>query len=151
MKRMKTFATYLVVFILFFVLSRVLIFIGLNNTYNSIDLKGSVPEGVQITSAKATSVNGEIKGNVSLSDENSSKYVKFNFYSDIDSLAGSYYLTPSELENGNFEFYFKLNYIESYSIELTDEKPEPVSLENFSSEQFKSTVILSSLILLMFL
>ena len=150
MKRLKTFATYLIVFILFFVISRVLIFIGLNNTYNNIDLKSSVPEGISIRSAKATSVNGEIKGNIS-SEEISTKYVKFNFYTDIDSYAGSYYLTPAELENGNFEFYFKMNYIESYSVELTDENPEIVVSDDFSSEEYKSHVIVAALVLLMFL
>lgn len=149
MKRLKTFAIYALLIILFFVFSRIMIFIGLNNTYNSISLKGSTPQGVSISSAKATSVNGEIKGTIS--KELTSKYVKFNFYSDIDTLMGSYYLTTSELENGDFEFYFKLNYIESYSIEMTDEKPEPVHLDDFSSEQFKGYVIISALVLLMFL
>ena len=150
MKRLKTFATYLVVFILFFVLSRVLIFIGLNNTYDNISLKGSTPQGVSISSAKATSVNGEIRGKIS-SEELNSKHLKFNFYTDIDTLAGSYYITPSELENGNFEFYFKLNYIESYSIEITDEKPETVVSESFSPEKYENHVVLTSLILLIFL
>ena len=126
-----------------------MIFIGLNNTYNSIELKGTIPQGVSINSAKATSVNGEIKGTVS--EELNSKYLKFNFYTDVDSLAGNYYVEPNELENNNFEFYFKLNYIESYSIEITDEKPENTNFENFSTEEFKSSILLSSLILLLFL
>ena len=149
MKRLKKFGIYLLCFVLFFVFSRVLIFIGLNNTYDNIKLNGTMPEGVSISSAKATSVNGEIKGNIS--DELASKYVKFNFYTNINTLAGSYYITPSELENGNFEFYFKLNYIDSYSVEITDEKPEPVHLDSFSVEQFKGYLILSAFVALMFI
>lgn len=149
MKRLKTFATYILVLVLFFVFSRVMIFIGLNNTYDNINVKGTIPEGVSISSAKATSVNGEIKGKIS--EELNSKYIKFNFYTDIDSLAGSYYVTPLELENGDFEFYFKLNYIESYSIEITDEEPEPLNLDCFSLQEFKGYVILSALIALMFI
>ena len=149
MKRLKTFAKYILWLVLFFVFSRVIIFIGLNNTYNSIDIKGDIPQGITINSAKSTSVNGEIEGSVS--NELSSKYIKFNFYTDIDSLAGSYYITPSELENGNFEFYFKLNYIESYSIELTDEKPETVQLDSFSKQEFTGYAILSALFILMFI
>ena len=149
MKRLKTLATYIFMFVAFFIFSRIIIFIGLNNTYENIKLKGTLPEGISISSAKATAVNGEVNGNVS--EELSSKYIKFNFYTDIDTLAGSYYITPSELENENFEFYFKLNYIESYSIELTDEKPEPVSLNSFSDEQFKSHLILAAFVALMFL
>lgn len=149
MKRLKTFATYILLIILFFIFSRIIIFIGLNNTYSNIAAKEAIPEGVSISSAKATSVNGEIKGNIS--KDINSKYVKFNFYSDIDTLMGCYYITPSELENNNFEFYFKLNYIESYSVELTDEKPEIADLDNFSSEEFKKYVILSAFFALMFI
>jgi len=149
MNRLKTFAKYILWLVLFFVFSRVLIFIGLNNTYESINIKGDIPQGVSISSAKATPVNGEIKGNIS--DEIKSTYVKFNFYTNIDTLAGSYYITPSELENNNFEFYFKLDYIESYSLEFTDEKPEQTDLESFSTKEFKGYLILSALITLMFI
>ena len=149
MKRLKTFSLYILLIVSFYIFSHVMIFIGLNNTYNSIELKGTIPQGVSINSAKATSVNGEIKGTVS--EELNSKYLKFNFYTDVDSLAGNYYVEPNELENNNFEFYFKLNYIESYSIEITDEKPENTNFENFSTEEFKSSILLSSLILLLFL
>lgn len=149
MKRLKTFATYALCIIIFFILSRVLIFIGLNNTYESIQLKDSLPQGVSISSAKATSVNGEVKGTIS--EDLNSKYVKFNFYSDINTLAGSYYLAPSELENGNFEFYFKLNYIESYSVEITDEKPETVNFDSFALQEFKGYLILTAFVMLMFI
>ena len=76
MKRLKTFAMYILLIVLFYIFSRVIIFIGLNNTYNSINVKENIPDGISITSAKATSVNGEIKGKVS--ENLNSKYVKFN-------------------------------------------------------------------------
>ncbi len=149
MKRLKTFATYILLFVLFFIFSRVIIFIGLNTSYNSIALKGTIPEGVSIKSSLATSVNGEVKGTIS--ESLNSKYVKFNFYTDINTLAGSYYLSPTEFENENFEFYFKLNHVDSYSVEITDEAPEQVYTDDFSLEQYKSTVLLSALILLCFI
>ncbi len=149
MKRLKTYAIYILILVLFFVFSRILIFIGLNNTYKNIEIKQPIPEGLSISSAKATSVNGEVKGKIS--EELNSKYVKFNFYTDIDTLAGSYYITPSELENGNFEFYFKLNYIKSYSIELTDEEPEILHSDSFSLQEFKGYLIVSALLALMFI
>ena len=149
MKRLKTFGKYILLVVGFFFFSRLLIFIGLNNTYDNIELRGTVPEGIIITSSKATSVNGEVKGKIS--ENLDAKYVKFSFYTDIDSLAGSYYITPSELEDSNFEFYYKLNYIESYSIELTNEKPEAVHLDNFSSSEFKGYAILSAFVMLMFI
>ena len=149
MKRLKTYAIYILILVLFFVFSRILIFIGLNNTYKNIEIKQPIPEGLSISSAKATSVNGEVKGKIS--EKLNSKYVKFNFYTDIDTLAGSYYITPSELENGNFEFYFKLNYIKSYSIELTDEEPEILHSDSFSLQEFKGYLIVSALLALMFI
>ena len=149
MKRLKTFGKYILLVVGFFFFSRILIFIGLNNTYDNIELRGTVPEGIIITSSKATSVNGEVKGKIS--ENLDAKYVKFNFYTDIGSLAGSYYITPSELEDSNFEFYYKLNYIESYSIELADEKPEAVHLDSFSSSEFKGYAILTAFVMLIFI
>ena len=149
MERLKTFGKYILILAAFFFFSRILIFIGLNNTYDNINLRGSIPQGVSVSSAKATSVNGEIKG--SIPEEIQSKYVKFNFYTDIDTLAGSYYITPTELEDNNFEFYFKLNYIESYSVELTDEKLESTNLENFSSEKFNQALLFSAFFMLIFM
>lgn len=149
MKRLKTFGKYILLLVGFFFFSRILIFIGLNNTYDNINLIGGVPEGIVITSSKATSVNGEVKGQIT--EPIDTKYVKFNFYTDIGSLAGSYYLTPSELEDEDFEFYYKLNYIENYTIELTDEKAEDVHSENFSTSEFTGYVILSALVMLIFI
>ena len=65
MKRLKTYAIYILILVLFFVFSRILIFIGLNNTYKNIEIKQPIPEGLSISSAKATSVNGEVKGKIS--------------------------------------------------------------------------------------
>lgn len=150
MSRLKTFGKYILLIAAFFFFSRILIFIGLNNTYDNINLVGTLPQGVSISSAKATAVNGEIKGTVS--NEITEKYVKFNFYSDINTLAGSYYITPSELKDNTFEFYFKLNYIKSYSVELTDEKTETnVNLEDFSSEEFSKALLLSSFFMIIFM
>ena len=64
MKILKTFAKYILLVVGFFFFSRLLIFIGLNNTYDNIELRGTVPEGIIITSSKATSVNGEVKGRI---------------------------------------------------------------------------------------
>ena len=150
MSRLKTFGKYILLIAAFFFFSRILIFIGLNNTYDNINLVGTLPQGVSINSAKATAVNGELKGNIS--KEISEKYVKFNFYSDINTLAGSYYITPSELKDNSFEFYFKLNYIKSYGVELTNEKTETnVNLEDFSSGEFSKALLLSLFFRLIFI
>lgn len=149
MERLKTFALYLFWLILFFAVSRVIIFIGLHSRYSNIYLKGDPIEGISITSAKATSVNGEIEGEFSKEfDDN--QYIKLNFYTDQDTLEGSYYLNPSAFENDNFKFFFKLNYIEYYTIELTNEVPEIINSDNFSSVEFENAVVLAALLMLMF-
>ncbi len=149
MKRLKTFATYILIIVIFYIFSNVMIFVGLNNTYNRIYAKETIPEGVSVITARATSVNGELKGTIS--ENISSKYVKFNFYTDNDTLMGSYYITPDELENNNFDFYFKLNYIDYYTVELTDEKTDIASSDNFSEEEFKKYALLTALVALMFI
>lgn len=149
MERLKTFALYLFWLILFFAVSRVIIFIGLHSRYSNIYLKGDSIEGISITLAKATSVNGEIEGEFSKKfDDN--QYIKLNFYTDQDTLEGSYYLNPSAFENDNFKFFFKLNYIEYYTIELTNEVPEIINSDNFSSVEFENAVVLAALLMLMF-
>lgn len=149
MKTLKKFGKYILCLVLFYILSHTLIFIGLNNTYKGISAKGSIPENITIKSAQATSVNGEIKGNISGSTN--SKYIKFNFFTNAGTLAGTHYVNISELQDGNFNFYFKLNYIKSYSIELTDEAPEITSSENFSLEEYKSSIVLAALFALLFI
>ena len=149
MKRLKTFALYLFWLILFFVLSRVIIFIGIHTRYNDIHLRGEAVDGVSITSAKATSINGEIEGTFSKEfDDN--QYIKLSFYTDKDTLEGNYYLNPSALESKNFEFFFKLNYIEYYTMELTNDVPEIADSDIFSSAEFESSVLLAALLMLMF-
>ena len=149
MKRLKTFALYLFWLILFFAVSRVIIFIGLHSRYSNIPIKGDSIDGISITVAKATSVNGQIKGEFS-KEFNENEYIKLNFYTDIDTLEGSYYLNPSAFETKDFEFFFKLNYIDYYTIELTDEIPEVVDSNSFSTTEFEGGLLLAALLMLMF-
>ena len=149
MKRLKTFALYLFWLVLFFILSRVIIFIGLHSRYGDIVQKGDSVECISITSAKATSVNGEIEGTFS-GEFDDSQYVKFSFFTEEDTLEGCYYLNPSAFESKDFEFFFKLNYIEYYTVELTNEVPEIADTNIFSSTEFESSVLLAALLMLMF-
>lgn len=149
MDRLKTFGLYLFWLILFFAVSRVIIFIGLHSRYSNITLKGDSIEGISITSAKATSVNGEIEGEFSKEfDEN--QYIKLNFYTGKNTLEGSYYLNPHSFETKDFEFFFKLNYIDYYTMELTDEIPEVIDSNSFSTVEFESGLLLAAILMLMF-
>ena len=150
MDRLKTFGLYLFWLILFFIVSRIIIFIGLHSRYNDIDFKGDSVDGISITVAKATSVNGQIKGEFS-KEFLENQYVKLNFYTDKNTLADSYYLHPYSFENKTFEFFFKLNYIDYYTIELTDEIPEVINSSSFSTVEFESGILLAAILMLIFM
>ena len=149
MKTLKKFALYILCIVLFYILSNFLIFVGLNNTYKTLKIQGDLPEGISINHAQATSVNGRILG--STNNTIDSSYIKFNFFNDQNQLSDSFYLKVSDIENGNFKFNFKLNYIKTYSVELTDEEPITTNTENFSFEEYKSTVLLAALAMLLFI
>lgn len=152
MKRIKTFAKYALWIILFYLLSNFLIFFGLNSTYKNIDIKGTTPEQIKVNAAEATLVNGRVIGSITSSENISDKYIKFNFYSDTGSLAGIKYLKVSEHKDNNFEFYFKLNYIESYSVEIVDEATDIEKYEEFFSwEEYRKYKIIYWFVLLMFI
>lgn len=120
MNRIKTFAKYALMLIGFYILSNILIFFGINTNYDNLSVKGTIPEQVNITTASATIVNGKVKGSLLDTYNISDKYIKFSFYTDNDSLACIKYLKVSELKDKEFSFYFKYNYITSYSVELVD-------------------------------
>ena len=82
MSTLKTFAKYAIWLILFWVLSDILIYYGINSTYKAISNKGENPKQVTINSAEATKVNGRIIGKVSNDEENdlSGKFLKIDLY-----------------------------------------------------------------------
>lgn len=155
MKRMKTFAKYVLLIIAFYIFSNILIFWGINTNYNKLNIKGSIPEQISITTASATLVNGKVKGFVSDIDDISDKYIKFSFYSDTGSLACIKYIKVSELKDKKFDFYFKFNYIDSYSVELVDSIDETENIEQFekyfSFKEYRKLKIAYWFVLLMFM
>lgn len=152
MSRMKTFGKYVLWIVLFYIFSNILIFLGLNSTYKNIDIKGTIPEQIKVDVAEATLVNGRIEGSILNSEDISNKYIKFNFYSDTGNLAGFKYIKVSDCKDNNFEFYFRLNYIESYSVELVDEANDMEKYENcFSLEEYRKYKIVYWFVLLMFI
>lgn len=155
MNRIKTFAKYALMIILFYIFSNILIFFGINTNYDNLDVKGTIPEQVNITTASATLVNGKVKGYLSDTSSISDKYIKFNFYTDTDSLACIKCLKVSELKNNEFSFYFKYNYITSYSVEIVDESEYQDINDNFeqyfSFEEYRKYKIAYWFLLLAFI
>ena len=84
MSRLKTFAKYVVWIILFWILSDILIYYGINSTYKDIKNKTEIPNQVEVKEAEATKVNGRINGKVVNNEENdlSGKYLKIDLYAD---------------------------------------------------------------------
>ena len=129
MDRLKTFAIYALILIVFFVFSNFLINVGLNSSYANITSKGEIPEQVRITTAQATLINGRILGTLTNSGtENiNGEYLEIDFYSERDNFLGRTYLQINNLnqnETQDIELYFKLQNVDYYTVSITNEKLE---------------------------
>ena len=129
MSTLKTFAKYAIWLILFWVLSDILIYYGINSTYKAISNKGENPKQVTINSAEATKVNGRIIGKISNDDENdlSGKFLKIDLYAENGNLLATEYEEIGDLRTNevkDFETYFKMQDVKSYEITVVDQKEE---------------------------
>lgn len=131
MNRLKTFAKYAIWLILFWILSDILIYFGINSTYKDIARNGELSSQIVIEKAEATSVNARIIGTVTNNADNdiSEKFLKVNVYAESGNLMGTHYLDIGNMgtvETKNFETYFKIRDIKSYDISIIDEKPSEI-------------------------
>ena len=129
MSTLKTFAKYAIWLILFWVLSDILIYYGINSTYKAISNKGENPKQVTINSAEATKVNGRIIGKVSNDEENDmrGKFLKIDLYAENGNLLATEYEEIGNLranEVKSFETYFKMQDVKSYGITVVEQKEE---------------------------
>ena len=129
MSTLKQFAKYIIWIILFWILSDILIYYGLNSTYKDITNKGDNLSQVIVNSAEATKVNGRIIGKFSNTEETdlSEKYLKINLYAESGNLLATEYVEIGKLranEVKSFESYFKMQDVKSYDINIVDEKEE---------------------------
>ena len=81
---MKTFAKYAIWLILFWILSDILIYFGINSTYKDIERRNEISSQISVNAAEATTVNGRIIGTVTNSEDNdiSDKYLKIDLYAE---------------------------------------------------------------------
>lgn len=151
MDRLKTFAKYAIWLILFWILSDILIYFGINSTYKDIERKGEISTQITVDNAEATTVNGRINGTITNNDQNdlSGKYIKVNLYAESGNLLGTNYLQIGNLgvvEKKGFETYFKIQYVKSYDISIVDEKVEQMEVDNkFMTEDLSKAGILALL------
>lgn len=127
MDRVKTLFKYALWVILFWILSDVLIYFGINSTYKDIEKRNDISNQITINDAEATTVNGRILGAVTNNEDNdiSEKYLKVDLYSESGNLLGTNFLEIGNLgtiETKNFETYFKIQNVKSYEINIVDEK-----------------------------
>ena len=154
MDRVKTLFKYALWIILFWILSDVLIYFGINSTYKDIVSKSEISKQITINDAEATTVNGRILGSITNSEDNdiSEKYLRVDLYSEIGNLVGTNFLEIGDLgtiETKSFETYFKIQNVKSYEINIVDEKTvETVRNEGIIGENLFMTENVSDVALL---
>ena len=129
MNTLKQFAKYIIWIILFWILSDILIYYGLNSTYKDIENKGDNLKQVTLSAAEATKVNGRIIGKITNTEESNlnGKYLKINLYAESGNLLATEYVEIGNIranEVKSFESYFKMQDVKSYDINIVDEKEE---------------------------
>lgn len=152
MKRMKRFLHYLLMVVLFFILSEILIYISLNSVYDRISRRNYDVSQVSVSDAKATLVNGYVIGNIKNSEENNlnGKFLKIDFYSKMGNNLGTKYIAISGLKENqikDFEVHFKLQDIESYAISIVDEAGKEID-DSFYDEEISTLTRIVTLLVL---
>lgn len=150
MSRMKTFAKYAICLILFWILSDILIYLGINSTYKDIDRRGEIPTGIEVVEMQVTTVNGRTK--IKINDENlSDKFVKIDLYSSTGVNLGTQYLEIGKVRENEIkeiETYFKISEVKSYEITVVEEMGQ--STEGFMDTALSALTVLGILIKILF-
>mgnify|MGYP005778438197 CR=1 FL=1 len=133
MSRMKTFFKYFLAIVIVYILVDVISFYLLKSTYKTKEysVENSILD-IQIDEAKATLVNGNIKGKVkNNTDVNvSDKYLKIDSYSKREVLLGTKYVKLKDLKPGeetDFTSSFNYEQIDNIKISLIDNKELPTA------------------------
>ena len=128
MDKIKKYAKYIIWIVLFWIFSDILIFFGLNASYDKItpSSNSNIPSQVEIERAEATLVNGRIKGKIKNDgDEDlNGKYMKVDLFSPQNVLLGTKYMKLDDFEKGaekDFEIFFKAQDVDHYDISFVDE------------------------------
>lgn len=158
MARVKTFFIYFLLVVIFFIYSQIMIYIGINTTYQykDVEIKTTIPIEATI---KATSVNGvaniKIKNTTTVNLEN--KYLKIECYSKHGTVMGTKYIEIGKIEEAEekeFEVRFNYNKVEKAVINIIEEKEveeKNISQEDkISDKEMGLATMIASVILLFF-
>ena len=144
MDRLKAFAKYAIWVILFWILSDILIYLGINSTYKDKEQRGEIPEGIEIVQMQSTKVNGRVTVKVT-DNQMREKFLKIDLYSSTGVNLGTQYIAlNSANENNEIETYFKISDVKSYEVSVVDEMGE--SSEGFMDTALSTLTILGILI-----
>ena len=144
MDRLKTLAKYAIWVILFWILSDILIYFGLNSTYKDREPRREIPVGIEIVQMQTTKVNGRVTVKVT-NNEIKEKFLKIDLYSSTGVNLGTQYIALNSTdENNEIETYFKISDVKSYEVSIVDEMGE--SSEGFMDTALSALTILGILI-----
>lgn len=132
MSRMKTFFTYALIIVAFYVYSTLVTNVLLNNSYINLAATTQVNSedgiNIDVINVKANKRRGTFTGQITNTSSNliEKKYIKVSAY-DGDIFLQSRYLEVNNLESGEtreFTAKFTADGIDNYKVELVDEVPE---------------------------
>ena len=155
MSTTKKFVIYLIVVIAVYFFVDFASFAYIKTTYNDLEKYNIEVENpkINITDAKATYINGYVKGNLQNNSEQSinNKYVKLEFFSDNNVSLGKKYIKLEDLKSKysqDFEVRFNLENVKSFKISLADEGEEIKEEELKLDEQTKGLMLIGLLVFL---
>lgn len=154
MDTFKKIVIYSLLVVLFFIFSRILIYIAINTTYayKQFDFKTDLK--AQIT-VEATSVNGIVKGNIEKTEfeKIQNKYIKLDYYTKNEVHLGTKYVEVGTLEDKeNFEFEMRTNYnhIDRVEIDIVDDVSDEPEEFKISDKEMEIKALLTALFLIKF-
>jgi len=154
MGRLKTFRTWLILFILLYLFVDFICFASVKMMYkdlNEYEILVKSPK-IEILDAKGTYANGYIKG-VLTNNTNSiieNKYIKVDVYSERNVNLGTEYIKIERLDIGkarDFEVKYSYTDVANYKIDVVDTKPEKETIKPIRLEpEVKIAILVGSLL-----
>lgn len=127
MSTMQKIVAWVSILIGVFILSDLLIAVGINSAYRDIRREDR-NEQIVVYQAEATYVNGRMRGLIKeVKKDYEGKYLKVALYSKRDVLVGESYIEIQDVEEGEtqpFELLFKAKDVAYYKLEIVEEKKE---------------------------
>lgn len=161
MDRMKTFGKYLLLVIVFYIVSNLLAYGCIITTYANMKVQVEQTESIElsINKAEATIVNGKITGSITnnSAEEISSKYIKIDLISERGNIILTKYLQIDNLkprETKEFKLAFEAENISELRASITDnyinneEKTTLINLADANSDATSGIAVLTAILIL---